>query len=90
MRFEAATVQELAGLSRLEVAPERATALAGELSRIVSYVEMLAALEGIDEGRPGATPRRDDVARPGSPRLVELAAGCDADVVRLPRVVETE
>ncbi len=90
MKFDPATVQHLAGLARLDVAPARASALAGELSRIVGYVEMLAALDGTDAPVPGATPRRDDIARPGARGLVEASAGHDADLVRLPRVVDTE
>lgn len=90
MKFDPATVQHLAGLARLDVAPERASALAAELSRIVGYVEMLASLDGIDAPVAGATPRRDDIARAGVSGLAEASVGHDAGLVRLPRVVDTE
>ncbi len=90
MKFDAATVQHLAGLARLDVAPARASALAGELSRIVSYVESLAALDGIDAPLHGVTPRRADTAATGSKALVEASAGHDGGLVRLPRVVDVE
>lgn len=90
MKFSAATVQHLAGLARLDVAHQRAESLAGELSRIVSYVDALAALDGIDVPQHRATPRRDDVALSGAPGLLESSAGHDGDLVRLPRVVDVE
>jgi len=61
-------VRKVADLARLRVAEAEIGRWAGQLSRIVSYIDQLAAIpeEAFSEGAPAsATPLRADEPRPG-------------------------
>lgn len=63
-----AVVRKVAELARLRVPDEDLTRWAGQLSRIVGYIDQLAAIpeEAFAAAAPaGATPVRPDVPRPG-------------------------
>jgi aspartyl/glutamyl-tRNA(Asn/Gln) amidotransferase C subunit len=88
-RFDAEAVAHLARLARLRVPQARAEALAGELSRIVGYVDQLATLEGVTASVEPAPPlpRRNDQPGASLPELVSASAGAAGRMVALPVVV---
>lgn len=91
-------VAHIAALARLRLSPEAAGKLAGEMERIVGYVEMLSELDvsGI-EPTTHAVPRsnviRDDNAAESFPRDVMLAnapAAVDQELIKVPQVLADE
>lgn len=70
MTIDRGTVQHIARLAELAVSDEEAHALAGQLERIVTFVEQLGELETSDDRGeavvvgPARTPLRDDVVAP--------------------------
>ena len=88
----------IAALARLQLSPEAAAKLAGEMESIVGYVEMLSELDvsGI-EPTAHAVPRsnviRDDVPGTSFPHDVMLAnapATVDQELVKVPQVLAEE
>jgi aspartyl-tRNA(Asn)/glutamyl-tRNA(Gln) amidotransferase subunit C len=70
MTIDRGTVQHIARLAELAVSDEEAHALAGQLERIVTFVEQLGELD-IADGTAGAvvvgperTPLREDIVAP--------------------------
>ena len=91
-------VAHIAALARLQLSPEAAGKLAGEMDSIVGYVEMLSELDvsGI-EPTAHAVPRsnviRDDEAKESYPREAMLAnapATVDQELIRVPQVLADE
>ena len=91
-------VAHIAALARLQLSPEAAAKLAGEMESIVGYVEMLSELDvsGI-EPTAHAVPRsnviRDDVPGTSFPHDVMLAnapATVDQELVKVPQVLAEE
>lgn len=79
MTIDRGTVQHIARLAELAVTDEDAAALAGQLERIVTFVEQMGELEP-REGAEGAvvvgperTPLREDVVAP-----IPMARGPEA------------
>lgn len=79
MMIDRGTVQHIARLAELAVSDEEAHALAGQLERIVTFVEQLGELD-VADGPTGAvvvgperTPLRDDVVAP-----IPMARGPEA------------
>ena len=88
----------IAALARLQLSPEAAAKLAGEMESIVGYVEMLSELDvsGI-EPTAHAVPRsnviRDDVPGTSFPHDLMLAnapATVDQELVKVPQVLAEE
>jgi len=79
MTIDRGTVQHIARLAELAVSDEEAHALAGQLERIVTFVEQLGELDGADAPTgtvvvgPERTPLRDDVVAP-----IPMARGPEA------------
>ena len=94
--FTAQTVEHLAALAQLELAPEEIEVFARQLSDIVEFARQIQA---VDTGAiadadviglsPAAAPR-DDAVEASLPREVTLAGAPDADVstglFKVPRV----
>lgn len=68
-------VRKIASLARLRFTPEQETVFAGQLGRIVDYIDQLRSYEGDEGATPKAAPVREaeDVARPCLPRDLFLA-----------------
>ncbi len=64
-RDEARRIAELAHLEFDDAALER---LAAEMTKILTYIDQLREVEGSTDMSVGATPLREDVARPGIAR----------------------
>ncbi len=64
-RDEARRIAELAHLDFDDPGLER---MADEMTKILSYIDQLSEIEGSTDRSVGATPMREDVARPGIPR----------------------
>ena len=64
-REEAKRIAELAHLEFDDAGLER---MADEMTKILSYIDQLREVEGSTDMSVGATPLREDVARPGVPR----------------------
>jgi aspartyl-tRNA(Asn)/glutamyl-tRNA(Gln) amidotransferase subunit C len=64
-RDEAHRIAELAHLEFEDAALER---LAAEMTKILTYIDQLREVEGSTDMSVGATPLREDVARPGIAR----------------------
>jgi aspartyl-tRNA(Asn)/glutamyl-tRNA(Gln) amidotransferase subunit C len=64
-REEAKRIAELAHLEFDDAGLER---MADEMTKILSYIDQLSEIEGSTDMSVGATPLREDVARPGVPR----------------------
>jgi len=64
-RDEARRIAELAHLEFDDAALER---LAAEMTKILTYIDQLREVEGSTDKSVGATPLREDVARPGIAR----------------------
>ena len=79
MTIDRGTVQHIARLAELAVSDEEAHALAGQLERIVTFVEQLGELDiadgptGLSVVGPKRTPLRDDVVAP-----IPMARGPEA------------
>lgn len=79
MTIDRGTVQHIARLAELAVSDEEAHALAGQLERIVTFVEQLGELDDGDAPTgavvvgPDRTPLRDDVVAP-----IPMARGPEA------------
>ena len=91
-------VAHIAALARLQLSPEAAAKLTGEMESIVGYVEMLSELDvsGI-EPTAHAVPRsnviRDDVPGTSFPHDLMLAnapATVDQELVKVPQVLAEE
>ena len=63
-RDEARRIAELAHLDFDDAGLER---MADEMTKILSYIDQLREVEGGTDKSVGATPMREDVARPGVP-----------------------
>jgi aspartyl-tRNA(Asn)/glutamyl-tRNA(Gln) amidotransferase subunit C len=90
-----ATLVHVAQLARLHLAPAERRALAGQLGRILEYVDQMKGLDtaGVPPtiaAVPGATPMRADEPRPCLSRDEALSNAPDAvgPVFRVPRVIE--
>jgi aspartyl-tRNA(Asn)/glutamyl-tRNA(Gln) amidotransferase subunit C len=81
-------VRKIASLARLRFAPEEEAAMAGQLGKIVDYIDQLQRLDvgkpdataaaaattpGAPPPEPRAAPEADDVPRPCLPREIFLA-----------------
>ncbi|WP_142849766.1 Asp-tRNA(Asn)/Glu-tRNA(Gln) amidotransferase subunit GatC [Telmatospirillum sp. J64-1] len=95
MSLDKATVRTIANLARIEVPDEELDHLAGELSRIVDFVEQLSEVntDGVAPMTSVAEmtlPRRQDVVSDGNCRDGVLANAPDADdgFFCVPKVVE--
>jgi aspartyl-tRNA(Asn)/glutamyl-tRNA(Gln) amidotransferase subunit C len=64
-REEAKRIAELAHLEFDDAGLER---MADEMTKILSYIDQLSEIEGSTDMSVGATPLREDVARPGVAR----------------------
>ena len=68
-------VRKIASLARLRFTPEEETVFAGQLGRIVDYIDQIKTLAG--EGEAAGVPRpvreADDIPRPCLPRELVLA-----------------
>jgi len=87
-------VRRIARLARLEIRPEDEERVAGQLGRILEWVERLGDLpEGADADRPSApAPLRADDPRPGLTREEALGAAprADGEHFRVPPVLPGE
>ncbi|HWP34235.1 MAG TPA: Asp-tRNA(Asn)/Glu-tRNA(Gln) amidotransferase subunit GatC [Thermodesulfobacteriota bacterium] len=90
-----AILDHVANLARLRLEPAERAVLAGQLGRILEYVDQLKALDttGVPPTMtavPLTNAFRDDEPRPGLSREAALAAAPDAvgPVFRVPRVIE--
>lgn len=92
MTFDAPFVATLAELARLEVTPAEAERMAGELSRVLAYVDQLAQVEPGPALDVGACPRGEDTPRTFDPTaLLQQSAGWRGEGgVYVPTVVEVE
>lgn len=95
MNVDRALVEKIALLARLEVPPEDADRLVGQMGRIVALVETLGALDtGATEPLTNPSGTRDafrpDEPRPCLPNAEALAGAPDAipPFFKVPRVVE--
>jgi aspartyl/glutamyl-tRNA(Asn/Gln) amidotransferase C subunit len=89
MNFDASDVQKLAALARLDLQPEAAERMAGELTRILAYVENLADIEASSGEAEGNCPRRPDVPVEGSGLYaLSQSVGWNGKFVELPPVKE--
>jgi aspartyl-tRNA(Asn)/glutamyl-tRNA(Gln) amidotransferase subunit C len=70
-------VRKIASLARLRFTPEEEAAMAGQLGKIVDYIDQLQRL---DAGKPDAAA----AATPGGPLAPELRAAPEADDVPRP------
>ena len=91
-------VAHIAALARLQLSPEAAAKLAGEMESIVGYVEMLSELDvsGIEptaHAMPRANVIRDDVPKTSFPHnvmLMNAPAAVDQELIRVPQVLADE
>jgi aspartyl-tRNA(Asn)/glutamyl-tRNA(Gln) amidotransferase subunit C len=96
-RIDRAEVERIADLARLELTPEEAGRMTGELEAILAYVETLRALdtEGVEptaHAFPLPTPLRDD--RPVEPldpeRALANAPARDGFAFVVPKVLDED
>jgi aspartyl-tRNA(Asn)/glutamyl-tRNA(Gln) amidotransferase subunit C len=70
-------VRKIASLARLRFTPEQETVFAGQLGRIVDYIDQLRSYEGEDGAAPAVSPapvlEAEDVTLPCLPRDLFLA-----------------
>ena len=70
-------VRKIASLARLRFTPEQETVFAGQLGRIVDYIDQLRSYEGEESASPALSSapvlEAEDVARPCLPRDLFLA-----------------
>jgi aspartyl-tRNA(Asn)/glutamyl-tRNA(Gln) amidotransferase subunit C len=70
-------VRKIASLARLRFTPEEEATFAGQLGKIVDYIDQLQRLDAGEptppSGTANAAPEADDVARPCLPREAFLA-----------------
>jgi aspartyl-tRNA(Asn)/glutamyl-tRNA(Gln) amidotransferase subunit C len=68
-------VRKIASLARLRFTPEQETVFAGQLGRIVDYIDQLRSYEGEEGADLKTTPvlEAEDVTRPCLPRDLFLA-----------------
>ena len=66
MKIDRDEARRIAALAHLEFDDAGLDRMAGEMTKILEYIEMLPAIEHLQSGRAGpvATPLRDDVVRP--------------------------
>ncbi|WP_034383505.1 Asp-tRNA(Asn)/Glu-tRNA(Gln) amidotransferase subunit GatC [Deinococcus sp. YIM 77859] len=95
--IDAAQVEHLARLARLELTPEERRSMLADLNRILGYFEQLSAVDtnGVEEmQRPVALVnvlREDEPGEVFSPEVVAaLAPEMEGGFVRVPRTVEAE
>lgn len=95
--IDAAQIDHLAALARLELTPDERQAMREDLSRVLGYFEQLGAAptEGVSEmQRPVdlVNVLRDDVPGEVLPAEVvpSLAPETQGSFIRVPRTVETE
>ena len=60
--------KHIAELAHLEFDDAGLQRMADEMTKILSYIDQLREVEGSPDKNVGATPLREDVARPGIPR----------------------
>ena len=94
--FTAQTVERLAALAQLELAPEEIEVFVRQLNDILEFARQVQAVDtsaiaNADViGLPPAAAQRDDVLEPSLPREVTLAGAPDADastgLFKVPRV----
>jgi len=84
-------------LARLDLEPDEAEALAGDVAEVLAYFDQLAEVdtEGVEElARPvvPARPWRADAVAPSLPqaRALELANASQDGYLRVPRTVEED
>lgn len=68
MKITVDEARHIAGLAHLEFDTAGLERMAEEMTRILTYIDQLRAIEGATEESEGATPLREDVARPGIDR----------------------
>ena len=91
-------VEHVAALAKLRFDPQATTKMAGELDRILAYVNQLGRLDTSDVPptthalEPKENVLRDDLHKPGLTRAEALANAPDtaAGMFRVPRVVGVE
>lgn len=67
-------VRKIAALARLRLSPEEEAVYAGQLGRIVDYIDQLQSYESADAEAPAETaPEADDLAQETLPRGLFLA-----------------
>lgn len=89
MHFSAEFVQKLGALARLELKEPTAEKLAGELSRILSYVEELSNIDATAGEATGSSPRREDLPVFSDPEpILQQSAGRQGRLVEVPPVKE--
>ena len=94
MRMEPELVQHIADLSRLELGREEARAMAAELERVLTYMEVLDRLDTEGAGPEGRFPvenvLREDKPSPSLDRdgLLAGAPASDGEAFLVPRTVE--
>ncbi len=98
MEIRQKDVEQVATLARLELKPEEEKEMAGQLSKILTYVEQLNQLDtaGVEPmaqvlAEGGHRPTlRDDEARPSLPHgeIVRLAPDTDGTYLKVPKVLD--
>ena len=68
MKITREEAQRIAELAHLEFDDAGLQRMADEMTKILSYIDQLREIEGSTDKSVGATPLREDVARPGVPR----------------------
>ena len=94
MKVSVKEVERLAGLTRLSLNPGEKESLAREMSRFLTYAEMLREVDG-EDGRPdsashaGETPLRDDEIRPSleTKDVFRNAPSFESGFFRVPQVI---
>jgi len=88
-------VRKVAKLARLELSEDEEIAFAGDLDRILTYVDMLseldtAAIEPTAHVADIPSPFRTDhvTSRPDTAALLEGAPSRDADYFKVPKIIE--
>jgi len=96
-RIDRAEVERIADLARLELAPDEAERMTGELAAILGYVEQLGAVDttGVEptvHALPLATPLRPDRAEPpmDPARAVANAPAADGFAFVVPKVLDED
>lgn len=95
MKLERAQVEHVARLARLRLSAGEVEKMRAELGEVLTYVDRLAAMPGLDEALPTShcvpvvCPLRDDVPR-GSLARDDALAGAparDGDEIVVPKVL---
>jgi aspartyl-tRNA(Asn)/glutamyl-tRNA(Gln) amidotransferase subunit C len=68
MKITTDEARHIAELAHLEFDPASLERMAGEMTKILTYIDQLKEIEGATLAEGGVTPLRDDVARPGIER----------------------